>query len=191
MFKEIPWFEWRYSISKDWVVVSISDYRMFICEWKILKWHLIRAPYFDKNWYKRVSLTLKNWSRKWYWVHQLVMLTYVWPYPSSNHQINHKNWDKSDASLENLEYVTPLENSNKKNPSNIYPKWKNHWWYWRKWKLSKLSKPVWQFKDWELVATYEWLADCARKTWFNPSNIWCVIHWTRQNQCHWFTFKYI
>lgn len=42
-------------------------------------------------------------------VHRLVGEAFLGPRPSG-HQINHKNGDKTDNRLENLEYVTPSEN---------------------------------------------------------------------------------
>lgn len=191
MNKEIPWYEWRYTISEEWDVTSLLTKKKFMYNWEIVLWYIVRSSYVDKNWYPRISLRDSKWISRWHWIYQLVMLTYKWPYPSSIHQINHKDWNKLNSSLPNLEYVLPIENSNKKNPENIMPKWDKHWWYGKKWKLSKLSKRVWQFKDWILVAEYDWLSECSRITWFNPSNIWCVIHKTRQSTCHWYTFEYI
>lgn len=43
-------------------------------------------------------------------VHQLVMLMFVGPVPAG-HQINHKDGNKSNCKLSNLEYVTPLHNN--------------------------------------------------------------------------------
>jgi len=42
-------------------------------------------------------------------IHQAVMAAFVGP-PPAGYQVNHKNADKHDARLSNLEYVTPSEN---------------------------------------------------------------------------------
>lgn len=190
-YKTIPWFP-KYSISDTWIVIS-NEWTFFQSDNWIHKWFLIRKTYLDKNWYERISL--KNWStQKAFWIHQLVMLTFVWPYPNSSYHINHKDWNKNNNCLENLEYITSKENNNHKllNPNLIYPKWNKHHWWMKRWKLSKLSKRVWQYDiNGILVNEYESLWECARITWFNISNIWCTIHQTRQKICHWYTFKYL
>lgn len=61
----------------------------------------------------------------------------------------------------------------------------------KRWKLSKLSKRVGKFKDWNLIEEYDSLWECSRKTWYNISNIWCTIHGTKQNKCHGYQFKYL
>ena len=44
-------------------------------------------------------------------VHQLVARAFLWPPPSPSHtQINHKDGNKSNNSVDNLEYVTPAQN---------------------------------------------------------------------------------
>ena len=43
-------------------------------------------------------------------VHRIVARVFIGPCPPG-YQVNHKNGDKNDARLENLEYCTPKENS--------------------------------------------------------------------------------
>ena len=43
-------------------------------------------------------------------VQRLVLLAFIGPAPSGQHEANHKNGDKLDNSAENLEWVTPQEN---------------------------------------------------------------------------------
>lgn len=59
--------------------------------------------------YLRVTLYRKRKCKR-FGPHQLVMRAFVGPYPE-NKQINHKDGDKTNNCLENLEYVTPRENA--------------------------------------------------------------------------------
>lgn len=189
MFYPIPWYEDIYQISKQWIIISKSEVQILTPEW-IISGPQIRKPYKDKNGYLRISLRNNGESKTW-WVHQLVMLTFVGDYPSKNHHINHKDWDTLNPALDNLEYILAEDNNRYKNPTKIMPSWKNHHHFMKRWKLSKLSKRVGKFQDWNLIEEYESLWECARKTWYNISNIWCTIHWTRQNNCHGYQFKYL
>lgn len=76
---------------------------------------------FDKKGYKRVRLKAPKYSsnadlRKPYKVHRLVAMVYLPDY-NDNLQVNHKNGNKSDNRVENLEMVT--------NSQNAYHAW-NH-----------------------------------------------------------------
>jgi len=44
-------------------------------------------------------------------VHRLVLEAHIGPAPSPKHEGNHKNGDKTDNGVENLEWVTPSENN--------------------------------------------------------------------------------
>lgn len=59
------------------------------------------------NGYLRVQI-VKNNIRKWQPVHRLVML--AWCSATPKEQVNHRNGNKEDNRIENLEWVTPQEN---------------------------------------------------------------------------------
>jgi len=76
--------------------------------------HLKRnlSEYFDKDGYKKVRLSNGDGSRKVFSVHRLILETFE-PNPNSaNLQVNHKDGDKTNNSLSNLEWVTCKENIN-------------------------------------------------------------------------------
>lgn len=58
--------------------------------------------------YERVSLN-KEGRRKKFLVHRLVAETFI-PNPDNKEEVNHKDADKSNNSIDNLEWVTKLEN---------------------------------------------------------------------------------
>ena len=60
--------------------------------------------------YLQVTLN-KNGKRKCRYIHNLVMETFVGP-KKLGYEVNHKNENKEDNSLENLEYLTCKENNN-------------------------------------------------------------------------------
>lgn len=53
----------------------------------------------------------KNGKRLWYETHRLVATTYI-PNPGNLPQVNHKDEDKTNNHISNLEWVTNKENSN-------------------------------------------------------------------------------
>lgn len=68
------------------------------------------SEYFDKDGYKKVRLSNGDGSRKVFSVHRLVLETFE-PNPNSaNLQVNHKDGNKTNNSLSNLEWVTCKEN---------------------------------------------------------------------------------
>ena len=64
--------------------------------------------FIDKYGYRRVLL-YENGKRKRYFVHRLVATKYI-PNPENKTQVNHKDGNKLNNSVENLEWVTPKEN---------------------------------------------------------------------------------
>ena len=76
--------------------------------------HLKRniSEYFDKDGYKKVRLSNGDGSRKVFSVHRLILETFQ-PNPNSDQlQVNHKDGDKTNNKLSNLEWVTCKENIN-------------------------------------------------------------------------------
>lgn len=63
-----------------------------------------------KTGYLRVRLC-KNNKYKYWFVHRLVLLSFVGKPPKANSQVNHKDGVKSNNNLHNLEWVSPQQNS--------------------------------------------------------------------------------
>lgn len=70
------------------------------------------SEYYDKDGYKKVRLSNGDGSRKVFSVHRLILETFE-PNPnSSNLQVNHKDGNKENNALSNLEWVTCKKNIN-------------------------------------------------------------------------------
>lgn len=74
--------------------------------------HLQRniSEYFDKDGYKKVRLSNGDGTRKVFSVHRLILETFEPREDSHNLQVNHKDGDKTNNSLTNLEWVSAKEN---------------------------------------------------------------------------------
>lgn len=86
-----------YEITKDGKIISL----------KHNKKREIKG-YIDKYGYRRVLIYV-NGKRKKYFVHRLVAEKYI-PNPDNLPQVNHKDGDKLNNCVDNLEWVTPKEN---------------------------------------------------------------------------------
>lgn len=93
-FKDIPGYEGLYQVSNTGKVLSLTRNK-------------IRKPGVGTTGYRFVDLYKNNIS-KTLLIHRLVMLTFVGP---SNLDVNHKDGDKSNNNLYNLEYMTAKENN--------------------------------------------------------------------------------
>jgi len=66
-------------------------------------------PCLDKYGYLKVILS-RDSKRKTVKVHRLVLETFIGDAPSPEHEGNHKNGNRADNRIENLEWTTPSEN---------------------------------------------------------------------------------
>lgn len=108
---EIKWIDyfWLYQVSNLWNIKSLSKYRKTPRGWEFYTKEKLLKIWHYQNWYCCITLC-KNSKLKSYSIHSLVMQTFVCPYPDWM-EINHKDWDKDNNTLENLEYVTKTENA--------------------------------------------------------------------------------
>lgn len=163
VWRDIPGYEGKYQVSNTGQVRSLN-YRGNTGKTKILKQDT------DRDGYKRVRLS-KNGKVKRYGVHRLVALTFI---PNSNNypMINHKDENKANNAVWNLEWCTIQYNNNygthneklskslkgKNNP--MYGKKGNNTMYGKKGKEHPKSKAVLMFtKEGEFIKRFDSVAD--------------------------------
>ena len=93
----IPGYEAYYGITQDGQV------------WSYRRGQFL-TPKTDKNGYKEVCLS-RDSRTKYYRIHRLVAMTFL-PNPEGKGYVNHRNENKGDNRVCNLEWVTAKENSN-------------------------------------------------------------------------------
>ena len=104
---DIPNFEGLYRVSNTGIVRSYDrTVKMPKGGYKILKERDISQNK-NKKGYLKVMLTDKEGVRKGYFVHRLVIESF---YKKSDLQVNHKDEDKQNNNLNNLEYMSNREN---------------------------------------------------------------------------------
>lgn len=114
--KNIKGFENLYQISENGIVKALErKVNMPNGGIKIIKEHYPKLSNTKKG-YLKVMLTDLNRIRKGFFVHRLVLVTY---FKESKLQVNHKDGNKENNNLSNLEYVTNRENSIHRIDKNI------------------------------------------------------------------------
>lgn len=146
IYKDIPGYEGLYQVSNLGNVKSLKNYHKTIKS-TILKSFIIRGYY-------RVEL-YKNGIGKQLFVHRLVAMTFI-PNPNNHPQVNHKDENKLNNSVDNLEWCTAKYNIN-------YGTGRSRM-------AIAQHKPVACFKDNKLVKCYESITD-VEKDGHHPGNV--------------------
>jgi len=175
IWKDIPWYEWRYQISNLGNVKSLN-YHSTWKEWILKPWLSF--------WYKRVLLCIK-WKDKWHSVHRLVAQAFI-PNPENKREVNHINGIYIDNNIKNLEWTTPSE--------NVLHRFKVLWhkssMFGKFWKYNPKSKPINQYDlQWNFIKEWYWNREIERELWINR---WWIIKCCKGNkkQCKWFIWKH-
>ena len=108
IWRPIKEFEGCYEISNLGRIKSLEriDKMNRVVKEKIRKYKI------NRNGYCQVCLN-KNGIKNYFYVHRLVAKTFI-PNFKNKSQVNHKNFDKEDNRVENLEWVTCTENNKHK-----------------------------------------------------------------------------
>lgn len=165
IWKDIPWYDWKYQVSSLWRVKN----RLRIWKWSIQsKWYMV-------YWLNNESFL----------VHRIVGTIFLNPIEWKQ-EINHKNWDKTDNRVENLEWCTHKDNC------------KHAWnsWLCDDHILKKLgnwhpcTKIIIQMtKDGNFIKEWNWSREIQRETWFLFWSITWVCRWERKS-AYWYIWKY-
>lgn len=172
-------------------MVSITQY--FMEEWKEYKWYFISSfgsiknnkwvilkPVKQSNWYLYITM----WG-KWLRIHRIVCELFLW---ISKKYVNHKDWDKTNNNIENLEYVTPSENN------------------YHAYRVLKMKHPKWMFgktgfqnkkwkkvhkidMSWNILETYWSMRDAAMQNWIQQQWVFLACKWIIK-QSGWFKWNY-
>ena len=109
IWRDIPGYEGIYQASS---IGRVRSYRrlLFVRDWlKNGKYYggNILTPFICKTGYYAVNFVYGG--RKQHLLHRLIALTFI-PKNNDRPHVNHKDCDKSNNSIENLEWCTPKEN---------------------------------------------------------------------------------
>jgi hypothetical protein len=150
--KDIPWYEWLYQAS--------TESRIRNSKGKILKQSIA------KSWYMQL------WFRDWkvFRVHRLLALTFLLN-PDNKEMINHKDWNKLNNTLENLEWVTRSENAIHCYytlwKTDCFPKCKRN----TKWQSPKRKKVNQYTKDWNIIRSWDSMTEASEYLWMSHQAI--------------------
>lgn len=108
VWKDVVGWEYCYEVSNFGRVKTKSRMRNGRSNTVVSVSSKIKDTYFDEDGYERVCLYFENKS-KLLGVHRLVAEAFI-PNPNNLPQVNHKDGDKANNTVDNLEWVTNTEN---------------------------------------------------------------------------------
>lgn len=160
VWKPVPNYEGFYEVSNTGKIRSAYRYR------RILK------PMISNAGYERVDL-FKNKNRKQFSVHRLVAMTFI-DNPDQKPFVNHKDENKTNNSVDNLEWVTHVENCHY---GTAIARRTEHLDYSKRHinnagQILACSKPIIQCeKDGTFIRKWRSASECSRETGISISSI--------------------
>lgn len=167
--KKIKWYE-------DYEVSNLSNVR-----------HGDRKinPKRMKIWY-RCIIVYGHSKPKTLYLHRLLAELFI-PNPEKKKTVNHKDWNKDNNQLYNLERATQWENN-----KHAFDTWlKKPTRTWKFWKDNPSSKRIWQYdKEWNLIKIWDSWHDIRRELGISNKNISSVCKW-RRPYAWWYSWEFI
>ena len=158
IWKDIKGYEKHYQVSSFGRVKNLKN--------KTVKTNILKGSKNQKG-YLQVILCMKQ-KRKVFSIHRLVAQAFI-PNPNNLPQVNHKNENKTDNNIQNLEWCTANYNNNygqrnkkiKENHNSII--------------YNSVKKPVIQYdKSMNKIKEFESITEASKITKINLSTISCV-----------------
>lgn len=179
IWKPVVGFEGYYAVSNLWRIASL-----------FFKNNLVNKADFRirdiSPWTNGYVLVYMQW--KHYYLHRVVACAFI-PNIDNKPQINHKNFNRSDNRVENLEWCSSKENNMHSHKMNKNRKYSNYF-KWKFWKDHVASKPILQFsREWEFIMEWQSLADIQRDINICRSGISDCCRGNRKT-AWWYVWKY-
>lgn len=108
IWKDIPGYEGFYQISNMGRVKGLERTIVYKNNYVHKYESKVKKQKITEDGYLRVGLNKSN-NQKWITVHRLVALAFI-PNPNNKETVNHINENKKDNRVENLEWMTRIEN---------------------------------------------------------------------------------
>lgn len=176
VWKDIPNYEGLYQISNLGNVKSLCFGARNIRKSNIVKL-LHQSP--NNLGYHKVEL-YKDGKSKMFYVHRLVAISFI-PNPDNKPQINHKDGNKDNNTVDNLEWVTSKENLHHAVETGLRRRSQMKG---ITGKLNKNSKKINQYdKEGNYIATYYGIAEAARILNGNANSISCCLRGRYKTAC--------
>lgn len=166
IWKQVKWYEWLYKVSSKWIILSERRYKIL--------------DYVSKR-YLKVNLVDSIWNRKQIYVHRIVAEHFI-ENPENKKEVNHKDWNKRNNNVENLEWVTSSENR-----KHAYNTWLLKKKFWKENHISKkiIQKDLW----WNIINVFDTIKEASISLWLSQWNICSCCRWYRKQTWN-FIFSY-
>lgn len=105
IWKPIKGYEGLYEISNLGRVKALERTKVCNRGYVTIKEHFLKPNNCGTNGYYRVPLTNYKHTKKYYLIHRLVAETFI-PNPNNYPQVNHKDGNKENNTINNLEWCT-------------------------------------------------------------------------------------
>lgn len=179
-WKEIEGYEGYYEVNNTGEIRSVERMIIDVNGKQYHRKSQVLRKQISKDGYYKVVLN-KDGKSKTFLLHRLVAQAFI-PNPDKLPQINHKDENRLNNNIENLEWCDPKYNCNygthKQKLSELF---KNYPLY---------SKPVLQYLNGELIKEWESMMECERHGFDHSAIRRCCLNEQKQHKGYNWRFKY-